>query len=65
MTNMSKSGDCVTRHQMCTVIYLARSCDVSVSSPGGKRLLIDPWIAGNPACPEPSKKIGDLDLILV
>ena len=33
-------------------------------SPGGKRILIDPWVAGNPACPESSKKIGDLDLIL-
>jgi len=34
-------------------------------SPGGKRILIDPWVAGNPACPEPSKRIGDLDLILI
>jgi L-ascorbate metabolism protein UlaG (beta-lactamase superfamily) len=34
-------------------------------SPGGKRILTDPWIASNPACPESSKKIGDLDLILV
>ncbi len=34
-------------------------------SPGGKRILVDPWVAGNPACPDSSKKIGDLDLILV
>jgi len=34
-------------------------------SPGGKRILIDPWVAGNPACPEPAKKIGELDLILI
>lgn len=34
-------------------------------SPGGKRILIDPWVATNPACPEAAKKIGDLDLILV
>ena len=34
-------------------------------SPGGKRILTDPWVAGNPACPESSKKIGDLDLILI
>jgi L-ascorbate metabolism protein UlaG (beta-lactamase superfamily) len=34
-------------------------------SPGGKRILTDPWVAGNPACPESSKKIGELDLILV
>jgi L-ascorbate metabolism protein UlaG (beta-lactamase superfamily) len=34
-------------------------------SPGGQRILTDPWIAGNPACPEGSKKIGGVDLILV
>ena len=34
-------------------------------SPGGKRILTDPWVAGNPACPESSRKIGDLDLILI
>ncbi len=34
-------------------------------SPGGKRLLIEPWVASNPACPGPAKKIGDLDLILI
>jgi L-ascorbate metabolism protein UlaG (beta-lactamase superfamily) len=34
-------------------------------SPGGKRILTDPWVAGNPACPDSSKKIGDVDLILV
>jgi L-ascorbate metabolism protein UlaG (beta-lactamase superfamily) len=34
-------------------------------SPGGKRLLIEPWVASNPACPEASKKLGDLDLILI
>lgn len=34
-------------------------------SPGGKRILTDPWVAENPACPESSKKIGDIDLILV
>ena len=34
-------------------------------SPGGKKILIEPWVASNPACPESAKKIGDLDLILV
>ncbi len=34
-------------------------------SPGGKRLLIEPWVASNPACPGSAKKIGDLDLILI
>jgi L-ascorbate metabolism protein UlaG (beta-lactamase superfamily) len=34
-------------------------------SPGGKRILTDPWITTNPVCPESSKKVGELDLILV
>ena len=34
-------------------------------SPGGRRLLIDPWIATNPATPESAKKIGALDAILL
>jgi len=34
-------------------------------SPGGKRILIDPWITGNPATPESAKRLGALDLILV
>jgi len=35
------------------------------TSPGGKRLLIEPWVASNPACPESAKKLGHLDLILI
>ena len=34
-------------------------------SPGGKRILIEPWVASNPSCPESAKKIGDLDLMLI
>jgi len=34
-------------------------------TPGGKRILVDPWVATNPACPESVKQIGPLDLILV
>jgi L-ascorbate metabolism protein UlaG (beta-lactamase superfamily) len=34
-------------------------------SPGGKRILIEPWVASNPACPESAKKIEPLDLILI
>src|SRR5690349_17436855 len=36
-----------------------------VVSPGGKRILFDPWVTGNPSTPESSKKVGDLDLILI
>lgn len=35
------------------------------TSPRGRRILTDPWTAGNPACPESHRKVGDVDLILV
>jgi len=38
--------------------FLFRSCN-------GTRILVDPWLATNPACPEPAKKIDDLDLVLL
>ncbi len=34
-------------------------------SPGRKRLLIDPWLASNPSCPEDARKIAALDLMLI
>jgi L-ascorbate metabolism protein UlaG (beta-lactamase superfamily) len=34
-------------------------------SPKGARLLLDPWLTSNPACPEKAKKVDGLDLILV
>jgi L-ascorbate metabolism protein UlaG (beta-lactamase superfamily) len=34
-------------------------------SPGGKRLVFDPWITQNPASPDAAKKLGALDLILL
>ncbi len=34
-------------------------------SPGGKRLLLDPWLTTNPACPERAKKVGAVDLMLL
>ncbi len=37
-----------------------------LKTPGGKRVLFDPWITGNPSAPPDARKlIGDLDLILV
>ena len=27
-----------------------------VETPGGKTILIDPWVMGNPMCPEKEKK---------
>ena len=36
-----------------------------VETPSGKRVLIDPWLDGNPACPEDLYDPGPIDLILV
>lgn len=39
---------------------------VLIETPGGKRLLLDPWLKGNPACPDEYKTadaLGKLDVI--
>ncbi len=36
-------------------------CDL----PGGEVLLIDPWVQGNPACPDEQKKLDRLDAMLI
>lgn len=36
-----------------------------VRTPGSVRVLFDPWLAGNPACPEAMKKPPTADLVLV
>jgi L-ascorbate metabolism protein UlaG (beta-lactamase superfamily) len=36
-----------------------------LTSPGGRRILVDPWLEGNPACPAELKNPGKVDLILV
>jgi len=36
-------------------------CDL----PGGEVVLIDPWVQGNPACPESLKKLDRLDAVLI
>ncbi len=35
-----------------------------IETPGGKTLLIDPWVMGNPMCPEKEKTIKKLDVML-
>src|SRR5262249_13398679 len=34
-------------------------------SPGGKRLIVDPWLETNPSCPPEAKKSAALDLVLL
>ena len=36
-----------------------------LKTPGGKRVLLDPWLTDNPSCPEAMKKPPKADLILV
>ena len=36
-----------------------------ITTPGGKRIVTDPWLEGNPMCPPGMKSIRQADLILV
>jgi L-ascorbate metabolism protein UlaG (beta-lactamase superfamily) len=35
-----------------------------VETPGGKTILIDPWVMGNPMCPEKEKSVKKVDVML-
>ncbi|HYY70390.1 MAG TPA: metal-dependent hydrolase [Terriglobales bacterium] len=35
-----------------------------IETPAGKAMLVDPWVMGNPMCPEADKKLKKLDLML-
>ena len=36
-----------------------------ITTPGGKRIVTDPWLEGNPVCPPEMKKIDKADVILL
>ncbi|HEY7875130.1 MAG TPA: metal-dependent hydrolase [Actinomycetota bacterium] len=36
-----------------------------VTTPSGKKMLIDPWVMGNPSCPDDLKDPGSLDAMLI
>jgi L-ascorbate metabolism protein UlaG (beta-lactamase superfamily) len=36
-----------------------------ITTPGGKRIVTDPWLEGNPLCPPGMKRIAEADVILV
>lgn len=50
--------------QRPTFTYLGHST-VLCTLPGGERVLIDPWVDQNPACPDDHKELEHLDAILV
>ena len=35
-----------------------------VETPSGKTILIDPWVMGNPMCPETEKNVKKVDVLL-
>lgn len=34
-------------------------------TPGGQKILVDPWVQNNPRCPDDKKDVGPLDKILI
>ena len=36
-----------------------------ITTPSGTRVLVDPWVMQNPACPDELKDPGDIDLMLI
>ena len=36
-----------------------------ILSPGGRTILVDPWLKNNPACPQPEKSQAKADLLLI
>lgn len=46
------------------ITYLGQST-VRIQSPGGKQVLIDPWVMTNPMCPDNLKQVDDLDLVVI
>ena len=50
--------------QKLSITWLGHSTFI-VRTPGGKRVLFDPWLTSNPSCPDSLKKPPKVDLILV
>jgi len=50
--------------QRLAITWLGHSTFL-IRTPGGKRVIFDPWLTDNPACPPSLKRPGPLDLILV
>ena len=53
----------ITFMQKLSITWLGHATFI-VRTPGGKRLLFDPWLSSNPMCPESMKKPPKVDLIL-
>jgi L-ascorbate metabolism protein UlaG (beta-lactamase superfamily) len=53
-----------TQSARLAITWLGHSTFV-ITTPGGKRIVTDPWLEGNPRCPPGMKRIDAADLILV
>jgi len=51
------------RVQRLGITWLGHSTFI-IRTPGGKRVLLDPWLTENPSCPAAHKKPQQIDLIL-
>jgi L-ascorbate metabolism protein UlaG (beta-lactamase superfamily) len=47
-----------------SITWLGHSAFI-ITTPGGKRIVTDPWLEGNPMCPPDRRKVDAADLILV
>lgn len=54
----------MTSHPHPTFTYLGHST-IRCELPDGNVLLIDPWVAGNPACPAAARELGRVDAMLI
>ena len=57
----------MTLDRNTAITYLGHATAL-IETPGGKRLLLDPWTSGNPTCPvewKSPESLGRLDLILM
>ena len=53
-----------TPNGLAQIQFIAHSTAV-LTTEKGKRIIIDPWLDGNPRCPEELKGISDLDAIIL
>ena len=47
-----------------SITWLGHSTFI-ITTPGGKRIVTDPWLEGNPMCPPDKKRIDKADVILL
>src|SRR5262245_2602982 len=63
-TLRSRARHTGTHMKPATLTWLGHST-FRLETPGGKSVLLDPWVAKNPKCPDSMKAFSKLDLMLV